>query len=450
MTSNESLMKGVEDENIEMVLDSIENGANIHIDDDNPLILAVDLNDIEIVGLLIENGANVHARDNEAFFTSIDNSSQEMLQLLIETSSEISQLLLDALLETSFEEEDNIEITKYLIDISDNKYYALILSIEHNNLELLKYLIDKGVDIHLNNEQALQTSLEESNLEIVKYLIEHGADINNGEIDLNLIYNPDVKEYIQNLVVKTNLFENVNSKCNSSHLTETEIQKINKYFKGDWEKDEICDKLTELFNKSNEFKKKMIDKCYNDSTILLTSLNDVPGVFFYNKEINGKMFCGDIRELSKIVNGRNPWTNEPFENEIKEIQKELQKYESVIKHIDDDSEEILETMEMTIRRVMNNVLNRLRYPASVENFIKSETTTLNNFINELQNENVISENDKNNINTISDTNAKKLAIGNLLNMKINNDTTIINVNGNEISSLLIILEEVYNKVFGNF
>ena len=77
-------------------------------------------------------------------------------------------------------------------------------------------------------------------------------------------------------------------------------------------------------------------------------------------------------------------------------------------------------MEMTIRRVMNNVLNRLRYPASVENFIKGETTTLTNFINELQIENVISENDKHNINTISDTNAKKLAIGNLLNLKINN------------------------------
>lgn len=442
------LIQAIEEEDIDLLRSLLESGEDVHMGDDNPLMLAIDLKNIEMVKLLIEKGANIHARENEAVISSVFTGNLEIAKILME-NIEYQQELYHSLLRVSFEENHSIELIKYIMDFCVDKYDMLILSIEHNSLELVKYLIDQGVDIHVYNEQALQTSIEEGNLEIVQYLIEHGADINNGEIDLNLIYNKDVKEYIQNLVAKANLFENVNSKCNPSHLTETEIQKINKYFKGNWEKDEICNKLTDLFNKSTEFKNKMIDKCYNDTTILLTPLKEVPGIFFYNKEINGKLFCGDIRELSKTVNGRNPWTNEPFENELSEIRKELEKYESVIKNLDDDSEEILETMEMTIRRVMNNVLNRLRYPASVENFIKSNDIKITDFINELQIENVISENDKNNINTISDTNAKKLAIGNLLNLKINNDTTIINVNGNEISSLLIILEEVYNKVFGN-
>lgn len=60
-------------------------------------------------------------------------------------------------------------------------------------------------------------------------------------------------------------------------------------------------------------------------------------------------------------------------------------------------------------------------------------------------ENIISLNDKKKIESISDLNALKLALYNLLNFKLENDNVV--VNGVNISSLIVMLEEVYNKIY---
>lgn len=191
----------------------------------------------------------------------------------------------------------------------------------------------------------------------------------------------------------------------------------------------------------------MLPKCKNDTTVLLTDIKDVPGIFFYNTKIHDKLFCGDIRELQNI-DKKNPWTNEDFTDELRD---EISKYELIIENLDETEIEDMKTnldekMDTTIRKSMLKVLTKLRYPKDVDYYVNSNELQMNNFLSSLKAEHVISENDFNNINT-SDLNGKKLALANLLQMKIEYDTSIIVINGSNISSLLVVLEEEYNKSF---
>ena len=186
----------------------------------------------------------------------------------------------------------------------------------------------------------------------------------------------------------------------------------------------------------------MLPKCHNDQTILLTDLKDVPGIYFYNKEINGKLFCGDIRELDQIKTNKDPWTNQTFTQELNKIKHEVNKYQSIIDNLEDDSEIVQETMTSTIRRAVSKILERLRYL-----FVNATNEKITQFIIKMYDSHIISSNDKNNLLQIGDLNSKKLAIANILQLKIENDTTIVTINGASISSFLVELEEIYNTNF---
>ena len=51
------------------------------------------------------------------------------------------------------------------------------------------------------------------------------------------------------------------------------------------------------------------------------------------------------------------------------------------------------------------------------------------------------------MNNINNMDNKKLALANILKLKIDNDTTFTIVNGARVSSLRVMLEEIYNNIF---
>jgi hypothetical protein len=372
---------------------------------------------LEVVKYLIEHGANINADNDAALRFSAQNGHLEIVKYLIEHGANIHS-------------------------VND---HALRFSAQKGHLEIVKYLIEHGANIHDKNDHALRLSAQKGHLEIVKYLIEHGADIN--VIKNNTTLDKVIKDYIKTRNIS--LYKNYKSKCDSLLLTDTQLRLINKKFKSKFTKDNICEKLNKLFKKNEEFKNLMIPKCHNDTTILLTEVKDVPGIFFYNKEINNKLFCGDIRELSKISNNKNPWTNEKFTKELQEIQKDIDKYKLIIDDIDDIDEEepyILEAIEITIRKAISNVLEFLRYPKDAMLYVNADKNKTIEFLNKLEFENIISLNDKQRIKSISDLNGLKLGLANLLKIKLENDNMVM-VNGVNISSISVMLEETYNNVY---
>ena len=180
---DQSFINACEYCNIEIIKLLIQYGANIHAQNDKALINACYYDDIETVKLLIENGANIHAQEDQAFINACyNNENIEIVKLLIEKGANIHAQENDALIKAC--SNSNIEIIKLLIENDANIHAredrALINSCSGFNkkIEIVKYLIEKGANIHAREDQAfINACFRDENVEIVKYLIEKGANI---------------------------------------------------------------------------------------------------------------------------------------------------------------------------------------------------------------------------------------------------------------------------------
>jgi len=111
---------------------------------------SADINKDNIVKYLIENGANIHGDNDYALCSAAEN--------------------------------DHLDIVKYLHENGANIHadndYALRLSAENGYLEIVKYLVENGANIHATDDYVLRWSAEKGHLEMVKYFVENGANIN--------------------------------------------------------------------------------------------------------------------------------------------------------------------------------------------------------------------------------------------------------------------------------
>lgn len=68
---------------------AIQNGANIHFNEDAALRIAVSEGHLEVVKFLITNGATVSAKSNEALCTSANSGNLGMVKMLVENGADI-------------------------------------------------------------------------------------------------------------------------------------------------------------------------------------------------------------------------------------------------------------------------------------------------------------------------------------------------------------------------
>ena len=145
---NDALLKATMDGNLEVVKWLVENGADIHVDNDKPLDNAINYaRDLDIVKYLVEKGADIHAQDDQA-------------------------------LKSAFFEFD-LEIVKYLVEQQGARVNVLNEhlgeAVVNGELDLIKYLVAHGADIHAEDERLLMVAAEFGELEIVRFLIGRGA-----------------------------------------------------------------------------------------------------------------------------------------------------------------------------------------------------------------------------------------------------------------------------------
>lgn len=76
----------------------------------------------------------------------------------------------------------HIDIIEYLfkngVDLSTNRNRALKIAIVHDHFHIVKWLHSNTVDIHKYNNIALKFAVCHGNFHIVKYLLQNGAEIN--------------------------------------------------------------------------------------------------------------------------------------------------------------------------------------------------------------------------------------------------------------------------------
>jgi ankyrin repeat protein len=157
---------------LELVKYALEQGANIHFNNDEALRWASEKGHLEVVKYLVEQGANIHAENDIALRHASSDGYFEVVKYLVEKGANIHALDDGALRWAS--ENGHFEVVKYLVEHGANIHaehdWALRLASKYGQLEVVKYLVEKGANIHAENDFALRWASKKGHLEVVKYL----------------------------------------------------------------------------------------------------------------------------------------------------------------------------------------------------------------------------------------------------------------------------------------
>jgi len=147
---NNLLIESVRNGNLEGVINALNNGADIHAQNNEALILAARNGRLEVVRFLLQKGADIHAQSDQSLINAAFHSHLEVVQFLLDRGA----------------------------DIHARDDQALISAAFNGHLEVVRFLLQKGANIHAQNDQALIYAAFPSHLEVAQLLIENGANIN--------------------------------------------------------------------------------------------------------------------------------------------------------------------------------------------------------------------------------------------------------------------------------
>jgi len=128
--------------NSEIIEDLIQEGVNIHAQEDYALIWESYHGHLEIVRVLLKYGAYVHAIGYQSLRWASEDGHLEVVKLLLEYGS----------------------------DVHARDDYALRCASKNGHLEVVKLLLENGADVHARENEALRWASDNGHLEVVKLL----------------------------------------------------------------------------------------------------------------------------------------------------------------------------------------------------------------------------------------------------------------------------------------
>jgi ankyrin repeat protein len=140
MANGKLLSKAAEEGNLKTVKFLVENGANIHCNNEAPLHYAVKNGHLKTVKYLVEQGADIHARND----------------------------------------------------------YAVRWAARKGHFEIVKYLVENGADIYARNELALSWAVTNNHFRIANYLKSIAEKYKQNQIDTQII---SIDKNIKKLII---------------------------------------------------------------------------------------------------------------------------------------------------------------------------------------------------------------------------------------------------------
>jgi hypothetical protein len=117
------LIDAAEEGDLDLVMELLEAGADIHEDDDGALRVAVQEGHLDVIELLLDSGADIHAEDD----------------------------------------------------------LILIYAVQEGHLDVIKLLLDRGANVHARDGEVFILAAREGYPEIVELFLDYGANGNNDE-----------------------------------------------------------------------------------------------------------------------------------------------------------------------------------------------------------------------------------------------------------------------------
>lgn len=143
-----------------------------------PLTQAVSEGRLDIVKFLVENGADIHADDDTPVFYSVFRGNTKNLS----------------------------SILKYLVEadkFTEHMNYAFQHACEIGNYEVVSYLLKKGADVNYDYGCALKYAAMNGHVKIVKLLIDNGIDLKEyGEMAITWAKKDDKPQAVIKLIKK--------------------------------------------------------------------------------------------------------------------------------------------------------------------------------------------------------------------------------------------------------
>jgi len=206
--------------------------------------------DLEIIKFLINNGADIHYNNEYALEVNIKNNRIDIVKYLLDLYKNIDNLLINLLVKLS-SDNSHLEIFKFLINkfklYSNYSIFkiSLFYHIEKRNFNFIEYLTHNYINNYEINDLALKYSIKNNHYDIIKYIINESVYI----YTLNNFY---FKYIIEKSPVKITKF-----------LIENGIKAPPNF---------ICG---ELKNRSEKFKKYLIHKKIINPLITNNSLTEL-------------------------------------------------------------------------------------------------------------------------------------------------------------------------------
>jgi hypothetical protein len=151
---------------------------------------------------LIEEGVNIHYNEEEALRLAAAHGRLNIVKLLVEAGADINARGGEALIHAAYS--GHYGVVKYLVgrgaDVRAGNNAAIIWAAAHGHLRILKLLISKGADIHVLDDFPLRFALQgkrtgkdfagqlgtrddilqedlDKQFPVIRYLIRKGADV---------------------------------------------------------------------------------------------------------------------------------------------------------------------------------------------------------------------------------------------------------------------------------
>lgn len=154
-------------------------GADIHVEDDKALIIAIDHNDIHMIKYLLDHGANSHAKGEYLMKYAIRNNNSTLFDYLLDCAD--PRYCNDLFLFLAVESNDFYMVKRLIelgCDIHSEKDRAFISSINCEDKRIREYLFSIGANVNAQKSQALTEAAERNRLEVVKWLLSVGSRVN--------------------------------------------------------------------------------------------------------------------------------------------------------------------------------------------------------------------------------------------------------------------------------